>query len=142
MRHATPPPPDVICTTPGCTLSIPSDAPVPLCLPHMQQAMAYCLIRAENVSDSVGLRHGIDRRAQPGWVYFIRKADLVKIGWTSHPERRFKELRPDEVLAKVPGTLRDEQRCHVAFKHLREHGEWFRMEADLLDFIGSLDLAA
>ena len=33
---------------------------------------------------------------------------------------------------------REKRRCHAAFAHLRDKGEWFRMEPDLVEFIDDL----
>jgi hypothetical protein len=76
--------------------------------------------------------------AKPSWVYFVRIGDLIKIGYSTHLEQRFRDLRPDEVLGVVSGTLQDERRCQAAFAHLQEHGEYFRPGADLLAFIADV----
>lgn len=119
------------------------EAPVPLCGEHLRIAFAYVMLRAENVSDTplplLPPPPVVD--VPEGWVYFIRKGGLVKIGWSSQPSVRFKQLRPDEVLATMPGSMRDERDLHGAFSHLREHGEWFRPEPDLLAFIDGLKAA-
>jgi len=81
-------------------------------------------------------------------VYFIQGTitKLIKIGRTDrvvrNPEKlRFKELQagsPDElvILACVPEWSKKEE-CvlHRGFAHLRVHGEWFRPEQELLDFL-------
>lgn len=73
-----------------------------------------------------------------GEVYFVRFRDRIKIGWTTELARRLKAIPHDEVLAVVPGSMGDERRCHAAFAHLREQGEWFRAESDLIAFAQSL----
>ena len=46
---------------------------------------------------------------------------------------------PLRVIAKMVGHYRATERClHIRFDHLREHGEWFRPEPDLLDFIAAI----
>lgn len=132
-----------------CAHQIDPEAPLRLCRKHLWSAFGYMLQHAEARAAAVvdpppaaqPRSSGHYRWDEPGWVYFIRKGDLVKIGWTSHPRRRFNELQPDAVLATYPGTVRDERRCHAAFTHLREQGEWFRSEPDLLDFIADIKVA-
>lgn len=75
-----------------------------------------------------------------GFVYFLRFHERVKIGFTTDIRGRFKAIPHDEVLGWVPGTRLDERRCHEAFAHLRETGEWFRAEPDLLGFIAGVDV--
>jgi len=82
---------------------------------------------------------------RPGFVYFIQGAPggNIKIGWALSPERRRSELQcgspiPLSILASVPGTRELESEHHSRFAHLREHGEWFRPEPELLEYIASL----
>lgn len=77
---------------------------------------------------------------RPGFVYFLRFRDMVKIGYSDNPQSRTRAHPSDEVYGWLPGTLRDEKRCHAAFDHLRTTGEWFRAEADLMEFISGLEL--
>ena len=65
-----------------------------------------------------------------GWVYLIRNGDLYKIGITSNHQRRMKQLKPDEVVAKLRTTdFRDlEKRLHKKFKRKRiPQTEYFRL---------------
>lgn len=67
--------------------------------------------------------------------------DMVKIGQTINLPLRLKQLRAANphslsVLLRIPGT-RHERILHKKFKHLRQHGEWFRLEPDLLDYINN-----
>ncbi|AWN35707.1 GIY-YIG nuclease family protein [Methylobacterium radiodurans] len=66
-----------------------------------------------------------------GIIYFIRSADLVKIGFTNNLKRRleaFTTATPQgyEVIGHVSGTALDERLWHARFKKLRVRGEWFR----------------
>jgi hypothetical protein len=72
---------------------------------------------------------------RPGVIYFARFGDKVKIGFTTNLRGRLDAIPHDEILGTAPGMLADEKRCHAAFAHLREQGEWFRAEPDLLAFI-------
>lgn len=78
-----------------------------------------------------------------GFVYFIQggAGGLIKIGCTSsQPNVRFAALQigsPVKLvkLGLVKGGFDREAELHRQFAHLREHGEWFRPEKDLTDFI-------
>lgn len=78
-----------------------------------------------------------------GYVYFVRAAlvGLIKIGYTGEaPDLRFFGLDgaspvPLERIGIISGDRRKERQLHIRFAHLRERGEWFRPEAELLDFI-------
>jgi hypothetical protein len=69
-----------------------------------------------------GSREAGDR---PAIVYYIRIGHLVKIGTTIDPSTRFKDLRPNEVLAHEPGGEILEHQRHGQFKPLRARGEYF-----------------
>ena len=65
-----------------------------------------------------------------GYVYFIRNDDLYKIGVTIDQARRFRELKPDEILYIIRSKdyLRIEKVLHGLFADVRVHGsEYFRM---------------
>lgn len=80
--------------------------------------------------------------ASPDYTYFIQGPDngLVKIGRTrGTPDIRFLAIQtvcpvPLAKLGVIPGATA-ERDLHRRFAHLREHGEWFRPEPDLLAFI-------
>ena len=81
-------------------------------------------------------------------VYFIQGkiTKLIKIGRVDRVAKnpvalRIKELQvgsPDElvVLLCIPEwNKKEESFLHKKFAHLRVHGEWFKLEQELLDFI-------
>lgn len=77
---------------------------------------------------------------QPGWVYFIFGDDAIKIGYSTEPENRLKNLQtgcPRELhlVAKRRGSLRLEAYYKRKFRHLKKHGEWFRPDAALLRLV-------
>lgn len=135
------------CLVADCDAYADQEAPVELCRQHLWTAFGYTMHLAEQRAaavvhvepDPTPPRRKISE--EDGWVYFIRKGDLVKIGWSSVPRSRFNALQPDAVLHIEPGRMADERKCHAAFAHLREHGEWFRPEPDLLAFIDGLRAA-
>jgi hypothetical protein len=80
------------------------------------------------------------------YLYFIqcKATRLIKIGITQGSlEARLRAIlsmspMPLEFdrLGVMRGWRATERKLHGRFAHLRHHGEWFRPEADLLDFIG------
>jgi hypothetical protein len=72
------------------------------------------------------------KQPRPGYVYFIRFGDRVKIGYTTDFARRRTELPHDAVLGVIPGTLDDEAAWHRLFADLRIKGEWFHADRELL----------
>ena len=82
-----------------------------------------------------------------GFTYFVRDEDRIKIGFTIHPNKRMSSLqtgnyRELETIAVVPSYMAEEHETHERFAHLRERGEWFRAEPDLLEFIEDLKVRA
>jgi len=69
-------------------------------------------------------------------VYFAqrRSGGLIKIGWSTGVHSRMIALRT-RLLGSMPGRRKEELAVHERFKHLRAKGEWFRPDAELLEFI-------
>jgi len=91
--------------------------------------------------DYTGFRDNRRKDAE-GYIYFLLAEDtgLVKIGFTVDPGRRIRALQTSSpvkltLLGKVPGDRWREERFHLVFRDLREHGEWFRLEGKLKEFI-------
>lgn len=79
-----------------------------------------------------------------GKVYLIRCHERVKIGFTTHWERRFRVLRtacpyPVKVLAVFAGNRTFEQFLHVGFAPYRANGEWFEERGDLADLTAAIE---
>jgi hypothetical protein len=84
----------------------------------------------------------VDTRVLAG-VYFIRSGDKVKIGVSTNVPMRLKALQTMsagdiELLVVAEGSHPEESQLHARFAHLRTHGEWFRAEPELLEFIAAL----
>lgn len=157
-RAAARPSHEVVCVGPRCHAVPDPDCPAPLCLDCAEHVWAFMQVKQERRNSQSILRMmewSEARRAEveqgkrqpkpagvtltyPGTVYFVRFRDRIKIGWSSDPDKRIRALPHDEVLHLQPGTIEDERRCHAAFAHLRDRGEWFRMEPDLVEFIDDL----
>ena len=75
-----------------------------------------------------------------GFVYFAPKDGLLKIGFSTHPQRRARELKPDGPLKLIVGTSDIEKELHQRFNVQRVTGEWFKNEGDLKQFVDALEL--
>ncbi len=160
--------PDFGCQEWDCENDAEPDAPVALCGHHLRLAYAYvrCTLpggdeHAQALVSAIadfgkhrvaGPRRRTERlSAVPGHVYFLRRRGLIKIGWSADYLERVRSFRDAVLMHAEPGTMRDEQRVHVAFQHLRLVGErqphagrteWFREAPELLAFINNLKLHA
>lgn len=76
--------------------------------------------------------------AKQSIVYYIRRGPLIKIGTTTKPRSRFKELLPDEILAFEPGDRAIEALRHQQYAHLRKGGEYFAPDPALMRHITRL----
>jgi hypothetical protein len=81
-------------------------------------------------------------RGDPGWIYFVRHKDLLKVGKTKNPRRRLtrdaKTWLPDlEVVGCKPfWNITFVERClHVALVRYWYDGEWYKItDKDDRDF--------
>lgn len=78
-----------------------------------------------------------------GYVYFLKIDDKVKIGFSAHPPGRLREVRPSQqakvqMFAYVPGTMQREKALHERLKPYRRRGEWFTLDAEVLQTIYSM----
>jgi hypothetical protein len=77
---------------------------------------------------------------RPGFVYFIRMGDAVKIGFSADVGKRLNGIQtacpgPAEVIKIIPGSDQTERYFHVHFANYRQQGEWFRLEGALAAFL-------
>lgn len=75
-------------------------------------------------------------------VYYLRWDDRIKIGTSSQPRRRLATIWHQELLAFEPGDRTVERARHAQFAHLREGGEWFRADAELVAHAAALSAGA
>lgn len=76
-------------------------------------------------------------------IYFAQQESRtgpIKIGSAINPKKRLKEIQltspnPLVILKIIPGGRGKELGIHYHFQHLHSHGEWFKPEKELLDFI-------
>jgi hypothetical protein len=80
-------------------------------------------------------------------VYFLQAGSFIKIGITTgDPRRRIDQLQtgcPYEirVLGCIPGGRALEQKLHKKFSAFRAHGEWFRMNPEILQELRAPEVA-
>ena len=66
-----------------------------------------------------------------GWLYLIRNRDLYKIGITKNFENRMRQLKPDDVVAKLytKDFLKLERELHNRYRKFRiPQTEYFRLK--------------
>tara|TARA_B100000579_G_scaffold52793_1_gene36840 strand:+ start:434 stop:976 length:543 start_codon:yes stop_codon:yes gene_type:complete len=66
-----------------------------------------------------------------GWLYLIRNRDLYKIGITKYFDKRMRQLKPDNVVAKLYSRdyIKLEKELHNRYKKFRiPQTEYFRLE--------------
>jgi hypothetical protein len=71
-------------------------------------------------------------------VYYLRRADRVKIGTSGTPKQRLAALGAGDLLALELGGRPLEQQRHREFADLRVGGEWFRAEGAVLEHIAAI----
>lgn len=89
----------------------------------------------------VGWRKVTDStKNDPGWVYYIRMGDVIKIGYATDVTKRMRAYPPSaELLAAHPGTQAVEREMHKRFKaDLARGREWFRESAELAEHIAQV----
>lgn len=130
-----------ICNMDQCERVASDRVGIALCERHLQKAWAaYQVIQGAEVPDLQPDPNrdvlSLDAR---GTVYFIRVGDLIKIGWTSKPDRRMRDLKADAILHFRAGTRRDEFRFHgMCLDHLAKGREWFHNSPWMIRFIKDL----
>jgi hypothetical protein len=76
----------------------------------------------------------------PGYVYFLRMGDKLKIGFSRKVGQRLRSIQtacpePAEIVKIIPGTDQTERYFHAHFAAHRLSGEWFRLDSDLAAFV-------
>ncbi|PZG47450.1 hypothetical protein C1I98_13340 [Spongiactinospora gelatinilytica] len=114
-------------------------APVPLCWEHLVFVRIWV---NDQFNDLLNKPFAPRSRPMKQYVYFIRRGDLIKIGWTSDMATRMRFHKPDAILHSEQGDQKDEAKLHRKFAHLRVPAvdgrparEWFRPGDDLIAYI-------
>ncbi|MFC8732167.1 GIY-YIG nuclease family protein [Luteimicrobium sp. NPDC057192] len=143
----------------GCQRTPDPRLDIPMCMAHAVIA-AQSLSRYETAQDDrtqarvtadaealatatakveAGVRLDPDESV-PGWVYYLRIDDTVKIGYARDVRRRMSDYPPTAVLLAVePGTRNTEAARHEHFRaHLAHGREWFTPNSELDEWIATL----
>ncbi|MFI9344940.1 GIY-YIG nuclease family protein [Streptomyces sp. NPDC052773] len=136
----------------GCPESATTNEPLDLCSEHERETvhrLAHLIVRFDwgAVLDASVAIDAVNRpvdgyrttaaNSGDGWVYFMRRERLIKIGTTTDVLRRAKTLNAT-VLAKCPGSYNEERRLHAKFAAHRRHGEWFEPVPELMQLINAI----
>jgi hypothetical protein len=139
------------CWFAGCSEGATTSEPLSFCPEHEREAvnrLAHLVVRFDwgaILDASVAIddvNRPLDSYREPtnsseGWVYFMRRERLIKIGTTLNPRRRAQELN-GTILAKCIGSYTEEARLHAKFAALRRHGEWFEPAPELMRLINAI----
>ena len=84
-------------------------------------------------------------KAKPEFVYFLRSGSLVKIGCSSNPRARLRQLTTGNAFglrleAVVAGGRKVEQELHRRFAAYRHQAEWFHCDGALAALISNLSI--
>lgn len=76
-------------------------------------------------------------------IYFVSKSGFVKIGYSSNPYKRLKQLQtgsPErlELMFTIPGDRKLEKRLHKLLWRNREANEWFFLSPGLILYLKRL----
>lgn len=132
-----------ICNMEQCERDSSARVGIALCERHIEKAWAaYQVLMGaivpEKQPDANRDTKTLDAR---GTVYVVRVADLIKIGWTSRPEKRMRELEADAILHYQPGTRRDEYKLQgKCMDHLVKGREWFDTSPEMIRIVKDLRL--
>lgn len=101
------------------------------------------LLKGAGVIVTLSAKDNFDESPHPEWTYFIAGPDAIKIGRSTQPRARMRDLQAANgseltLMVAVPFDQLPEWEAHQKFKHLRLHGEWFRPTKELLNFIEAL----
>lgn len=116
---------------------------IALCERHIEKAWAaYQVLIGANVPDiKPDPKRDTKSLDARGTVYVIRVNDMIKIGWTSNPERRMRDLQADAILHYQAGTRRDEYKLQGrCMDHLVKGREWFDTSPAMIQFVKDLRL--
>lgn len=107
---------------------------------HLNDLAAYLDSEMQDAHSAPPIKPVRTWEEKRGVVYFVGAGDLVKIGFSTNFPERLTALQIGspvqlEVIATVAGTYSAEKSLHRQFAHLRAHGEWFRNEGKLAEWI-------
>lgn len=140
------------CWYADCHESPVTAAPVSLCEEHQTDIvgrLAHHIVRWDWIAAAAAsstadpFPRPTDSYKQPkpspeaGWVYFMRRERLIKIGTTTNLKQRAQQVNA-QVLARIPGSYTEEAQLHRRFATARRHGEWFEPTPELVDLVNRI----
>lgn len=130
-----------LCNMDQCERAAADEVGIALCERHLQKAWAaYQIIQGRTPpAEGTDQERDVLSLDARGTVYVFRVQDMIKIGWTSNPNRRASQLKADAVLYFRAGTKRDERRLHeLCADHLVKGKEWFDTSVWMARFVQEL----
>jgi hypothetical protein len=129
-----------------CPRETVDDCPVPLCSHHLREVYTFAADLVTERWDGAVREYVADlhetfkpppalKQPASGWVYFIRFSDRIKIGYTTKPDNRLRDLPHEQVIGVIPGTRSDEAAWHELLTEFHVVGEWFRAEPAVLEML-------
>jgi hypothetical protein len=96
--------------------------------------------REQNGREGFVRKTASEPKITPGWVYYIRMGDTIKIGYSVDVAQRMRSYPPNaELLAAHPGTELVERQIHKRFReHLVQGREWFAPADEIMAHIESV----
>lgn len=137
------------CWFDGCDLPPTTKPPIRFCAEHEEETalhVAHLAAKRELWLEAGTLHRPLANYGVPeptahtetsSVVYFMRREQLIKIGYSNSLNRRATGVGAF-VLARIPGGPVMEAQMHERFAALREWGEWFRPGDELVTYINEL----
>lgn len=118
-------------------------APIRICGRHLRELYAFAADLVESNWDGAVREYvsGLHDTFKPpravkqplaGWLYFVRFGDRVKIGYTTNPDQRLRDIPHERVIGIVPGTRADEKAWHALLANFHVVGEWFAADPEVV----------
>lgn len=118
-----------------------SELGIPIDNPMLARIMDAAELRHARETKAAGARpeaptrFRTSRQRHEPVVYYMRLGDLIKIGWSASITARKGSINPQGVVAVEFGPMTLERERHSQFVDLHQHGEWFRLDGSLADWI-------
>lgn len=85
--------------------------------------------------------------SEDGFIYAIRSAGHVKIGWSGNPKSRFLQVKVHcpficELVGYFPGSMAEEAALHIQFAEYRRNGEWFEIGGPVAKWLSDVSIPA
>jgi hypothetical protein len=107
---------------------------------ELDRIAARCEELTHDLRNWLGKPSSVAFPSAEGRIYFIRRGDEIKIGFSTNPRARLSDLQVANaesltLIGVMVGPPQLEDDLHQRFDALHIRGEWFRAEPSLLKFI-------